>query len=89
MLMTKDPAAVLDYEVDWSKWLAGDGDTIFAHEVTAPTGITVDSSTRTSTAVTFWLSGGTVGQQYIVTVQITTAAGRIDERSMFFNVRDR
>jgi hypothetical protein len=87
--MTKDPDAVLDYEVDWSNWLATDSDTISGHTVIASAGITVDSSTRTSTAVTFWLSGGTVGQQYVVTVQITTAAGRIDERSLTFNVRDR
>ena len=83
----KDPAAVLDYEWDWSAWLGSD--TITSHTVTASTGITVASSTKTSTAVTAWLSGGTAGQSYGVTCQITTTAGRTDERTIMIAVINR
>lgn len=83
----KDPSALLDYKVDWSAWLAGD--TISAHTVTVPTGITESSDSHTDTTVTFWLAGGTVRGVYDVTVHITTAAGRQDERTVQVRVEDR
>ncbi len=83
----KDPSALLDYEFDWSTWL--NGDTISSFTVSASAGLTVVSSTATSTAVTAWLSGGTAGGAYSVTCNIQTAGGRIDERSIVVNVMDR
>lgn len=83
----KDPSAVLDYAFDWSAWLGGD--TITSHTVTASSGITVVSSSATTTAVTAWLSGGTAGQAYMVTNRIETAAGRTDERSIMIRVQER
>lgn len=89
MVFNKDPQSTLDYSSDWAAWLAVDGDTISSHTVTADTGISVNSSTNTTTDVTVWLSGGTAGVKYRVTVQITTAAGRVDQRSMDILVLDR
>ena len=83
----KDPSAVLDYVFNWATWLGAD--TIATHTVTAETGLTVDSSTATSTAVTAWLSGGTAGEDYTVTCRIVTTAGRTDERSIVIQVADR
>ena len=83
----KDPDAILDYTVDWSRWL--DTDTILASQWTVPTGLTQVSSSNTSTSATAWLSGGTAGQAYTVANRITTADGRTDERSIVINVRDR
>lgn len=83
----KDPDAVLDYEWDWSAWLGTD--TIASHTVTAATGLTVDSSTATSTAVTAWLSGGSVGASYAVTCHVVTAAGREDDRTATITVQER
>ena len=82
-----DPDAVLDYEWDWSAWLGTD--TIASHTVTAATGLTVDSSTATSTAVTAWLSGGSVGASYAVTCHVVTAAGREDDRTVTITVQER
>ena len=82
-----DPNAVLDYEWDWSAWLGTD--TIASHTVTAATGLTVDSSTATSTAVTAWLSGGSVGASYAVTCHVVTAAGREDDRTATITVQER
>ena len=83
----KDPQAVLDYEWDWSDWLGAD--TIATHTVTAPTGLTVASSSRTSTAVLAWLTGGTAGVTYAVVCHITTTGGRQDDRTLQITVEDR
>ena len=98
---TKDPSEVLDYVFDWapltngrtgaiSDWLTS-GETIVSRTITAETGITVDSSsiTDSNTSVTVWLSGGTAGENYIVTCTIVTSAGRTAERSIKVLARDR
>lgn len=82
----KDPDAVLDYQFDWSAWLAGD--TIASHAVTVPTGLTLVSSSNSSTAVTVWLAGGVAGVSYPVTCHIVTAAGREDDRTIFVAIRE-
>lgn len=84
----KDSAAVLDYQWDWSDWLAS-GETIVSGTVTTPTGIVEDSEVIGSTAVTAWLSGGTVGVTYVLQCTITTSAGRTDNRKMIIRVVDR
>ena len=81
----KDPDDVLDYQFDWSAWLAGD--TIASHAVSAPAGLTVESTTTTGTAVTVWLSGGEVGVSYPVACHIVTADGRERDRTMTIIVR--
>ena len=85
--VVKDPNAVLDYEWDWSAWLGTD--TIASHTVTAATGLTVDTSEATTTAVTAWLSGGSVGASYAVTCHVVTAAGREDDRTATITVQER
>lgn len=84
----KDPAAVLDYKFNWADWL-GATDTITSHTITADAGITVNSSSTTTTAVTVWLSGGTADTDYEVVCRIVTTDGRTDERTMTVRVRER
>ena len=84
---TKDPDAVLDYVWDWSSWLAG-GETISTSVFTVTAGITVNSTSNTTTTATVWLSGGTNGV-YTVANKITTSAGRTDERSLTIRVQNR
>lgn len=83
----KDPDAVLDYQWDWSAWLAGD--TIETYTVTASDGLTVDTDSSTSTAVTAWLSGGVAEQRYTVTCHVETVAGREDDRTITVTVMER
>lgn len=99
----KDPDAVLDYVFDWapqtngregadSDWLAADsGETITSYVMTVETGLIKDSDSLTDddTSVTVWLSGGAEGQDYSVACKITTSAGRTDERTAIFRVRQR
>jgi hypothetical protein len=83
----KDPAAVLDYQIDWSSWLGVD--TITSSSWTASTGLTVDSDSNTTTTATVWVSGGTAGTTYQLTNRITTAGGRTDERTISISCQDR
>lgn len=84
---TKDPDAVLDYQFDWSQWLAS-GETITSKTVTVA-GVTLDSSPNDDTAVTCWLSGGTAGTTATCSCRITTSAGRTVERSIDVLIRER
>ena len=88
-LFRKDPDSVLDYTWDWSAWLAADADTIDSYTVTVPSGLTLDTDSNTTTAVTAWLSGGTVDTTYVVGCRITTAGLRTVERSITIQVQQR
>lgn len=79
----KDPIAILDYEVDWSKWLSGD--IIIASEWTAP-GLIIQATSFSDSAAVVWLSGGDANQRYKVTNQITTSGGRVNEISFWLPV---
>lgn len=83
----KDPDAILDYDVDWSRWLGTD--TISSVVWVVGTGLTKDSQSNTDTVAKVWLSGGTVGTNYSVTCRVTTAGGRTDDRSFQVKVRER
>lgn len=85
----KQPSEVLDYDVDYSEWIPS-GDTIASKTVTAESGITVDSSSINSSThvIKVWLSGGTDGTLYKVTVLATTTAGRSKEKEFYVRVRD-
>ena len=100
----KDPEAVLDYSFDWSNWLDSTStpkETISTQTVTAPTGLTLDTSSitdgtndagtsMTDSVVQAWISGGTAGADpYRVECLITTSANRTDERSIWITVRER
>lgn len=85
----KDPAAVLDYKVDWSAWLSTDETISTSTWPDVPTGITKDSDASTTSTATIWLSGGTDRTDYRVTNRVVTNQGRTDERTLLIQVRDR
>jgi len=84
----KDPDAVLDYGFNWEDWLA-DGETISASSWDVESGLTVDSSSFDDTQTVVWLSGGTVGEEYVITNHIVTSAGREDDRSHTIKMKER
>lgn len=84
----KDPDATLDYIWDYSTWLPNN-DTLVTVSFIASPGITINSQSNTSTNATAWISGGSSGQVYSVTCRITTAQGRIDDRTVTIRVTDR
>lgn len=91
-VFTKDPAAILDYEIDWSDWLTGD--TIAPsteHPVpsiwSAPAGIVIELDSYTAQTTTVRLSGGEHGTDYEILNHVFTASGQSDERSILIQVR--
>ena len=88
MTFTKDPDAVLDYSIEWSKWLAGDQIQTSTWTV-SDSGVEASDDSNTATRATVWLAGGAEGQSYTVTNRITTNGGRTDERSFAIQVQAR
>ena len=87
LVVEKDANSVLDWRFDWSRWLSP-GDSVSSHSVIADSGLTVDSSSVVGNSVVVWLSGGTAGRSYDVTVRVTTTGGRTDDRTVKFKVLD-
>lgn len=88
----KDPAAVVDYTVDWSAgYLDGDSlaDSSFSIEPGESGGLSVDAQAHDATTASVTLSGGITGHVYRVTNRVTTAGGRTDERSLTIRVTER
>lgn len=86
----KDPAAVLDYGMDWTDWL-DEGETIvgLAAVSALPAGLVITAVEHADNVVSFRVGGGQLGQTYIITCRINTSIGRIDERSLRLPVGDR
>jgi hypothetical protein len=76
---------ILDYTVDWALWLVTD--TISTSTWAVTTGITVASSSNTTTTGTVFLTGGSSGITYTVTNTVVTAGGRTGVRSFYVNVQ--
>lgn len=84
----KDPDEVLDYMWDWSNLLAEE-ETIESVTITSSEGITVDSNTNTDTTVTVWISGGTIGNHYLIDCKIVTSSSRTFDRDILIYVKDK
>jgi len=81
----KDPSDKEDYEILWADWLGTD--TITASIWDVPAGITKVDDDFTTTSTTITLSGGDLGQDYVITNHITTAAGREKDRTNTWKIR--
>jgi hypothetical protein len=53
-----------------------------------PSGLTVSSTSMSANTVKVWLTGGTDGADYTVTVKATTSEGRVKELAMILRVRN-
>lgn len=87
-LFEKDPNATLDYVWDWTDWLEV-GETIQSFALTIPLGLTLVSSSNTTTTVSAWVSGGTVLIGYALICRITTTDGRVDDRTLYIACHER
>lgn len=85
----KDPDAVLDYPINFNDWLTAISDTYASHAVTTSGTLVCDSSACIAGIITVWLSGGTLGETETFTVRITTAGGRIDDRTYYLKISER
>lgn len=86
---TKDPQAILDYTVNWGdNWLGSDTIATGTWIIT-PTGLKNVLEEYDDDKCTVWVSSGTVGQTYYLTNRITTAGGRVDERTISIMVKSK
>lgn len=82
MAYKKDPNATLDYSFDWGPYLVPLGDTITLVEWVLSAGLTKVSQSNTTTTATVFVSGGVLDEVETLTCRITTAGGRIDDRTI-------
>lgn len=82
----KAPSDVLDYSVDWSKWLGGDS--ITASEWTLNSGtVTIDAKAADGKTTKVWVSGGEANVRNEMTNTITTTGGRTRSEQFTLLVR--
>ena len=95
---TQQPSEYLDFDVYYRNspdkapnWLST-GDYLDASKTVVsvtPEGLEVINTTlRTQDCVKVWVSGGTPGVRYKVTIKVTTDLGRIKEDELVFRIRD-
>ncbi len=89
----KDPNAILDYSEDWTAWLLEVIDTISNAVIIFSDPACTLSEDRplvnNGLIVTAWLEGGRPGVTESATFRITTAGGRVDDRTIYFKIKDR
>lgn len=95
----KQPAETLDYDVDFAQFLA-DGDTLVAAgnpPVPVPLDVTVTPAGLTlgptvvingNTTIKQWLSGGTNGGKYKITLTATSNSGRVKQVEFVVRVKE-
>ena len=94
----KQPVEVKDYPIDYTDWLAeisgGDALSFVSAAVVCVsdatnTALIVDKTVLSSNKTSVWLSAGTNGQKYKVTVTVQTVGGRTDQSEFYVKVKDR
>jgi len=84
----QDPQAKLDYAVDWRQWLADDEIESFVITATPDMEVAAVPTPMVNTGIlVFWLQGGSVDNDYMVTCHIVTVGGRTDERTFRVKVK--
>lgn len=98
----KDPDEILDYSVDWSRWLDADtiDDVLWYAEASDGTktqftsgsvinGLQLVSQTNTDTVATAVFGLGTNNVEYKIYCRITDSSGALAERTIKLRVKER
>lgn len=89
-LFQKQSGDTLDYDIDYSQWLYA-GDYLVSVAVTVgplPTDLADISQNVTQSIAKVWVGGGTSGNTYLITVTVTTSAGRVKQDEFKIKVKD-
>jgi len=91
--LLKDPEAVLDYSIDWGAEYLAAGELLAESEWSVapdePGGAVIAGNDFDATTSTVRVGGGIVGRLYALANRVTTATGRIDDRSIIIRVEKR
>ena len=88
-MFLKDPAARLDYAVDWSANYLGTATIVGSDWTVEPPGATVSATVVTPTRTGATIDGGVPGAIYRVANRITLSDGRTDDRSLVIRIEAR
>ena len=92
-LLLKDPAAALDYAIDWGADYLGEGDTLtessWSVDPDEPGGVALEGSDFGGRLSSVQASGGIAGRIYRLSNRVVTQSGRVDERSIVLRVEKR
>jgi hypothetical protein len=91
-LLLKDPAAALDYAVDWgAEYLAGETLAQSSWQVTPQEvgGLALKASSTDGKTATATVEGGVAGHVYQLTNHVTLSTGLADNRSIVLRVETR
>ncbi len=80
----KDPGALLDYGINWTRWL-GD-DLIIDSTWDLDEGIDFIHDTHTDDVTRLWIEGGALNKMYQCRNQIVTDEGRKDIRTIIIRI---
>lgn len=91
-LILKDPAAVLDYSVDWKTSYLADETLASSNWSVVPLeagGVTIDGTSYDGDSASVHVSGGLAGKIYRLINTVVTNTGREDCRSILMRVENR
>lgn len=91
----QQPDEKKDWNFTYADWLAAKGDTIQSVSVVAAlvsgggtSSLTISNITNALGVVNFFATGGTTGQKYKVTCQVTTVGGRKEDGEAYIVIKD-
>lgn len=91
--LLKDPDAVLDYRIDWGADYLAAGELLAASEWSVVPdeagGVSIAGDDFDASSSTVKAAGGVAGHLYSLVNRVTTAAGRVDDRSIVLRVEAR
>ena len=88
-IFLKDPAAVVDYAIDWAGGYL-DGRTIAASQWhIEPAGVAIAGTVIEPQRTVATLAGGIAGNVHRITNSVTLSDGRSDERTLVVRVENR
>jgi hypothetical protein len=85
---TKQPAEELDYDIEYVDFLSAGDSLLSGTASVSPAGLTVHAPLVVGTGLKVWVSGGSAGTSYKVTVRATTVLGRIKEDELVFKIKE-
>lgn len=84
----QQPAENLDYDFDYTPWLAAYGDSAVSYTITADTGLTVGYNLLQGGVVKTYISGGEDGERYKLTCTLTTAGTRVKQVDCIIKIKE-
>ncbi len=86
--INKQPAERFSYTVSYVEALTVGDNVELATASVTPVGLTVENVTVFDPRVKLWVSGGTNGVSYKVTLTVTTADGRVFQDELTFKIKE-